>query len=115
MNVVGIMIGVDCSITWADLSSEYKLNSWGQVAMISEKSKLSSHEIYDMVEDFGHDLSTSVKILVVKIAGCKYLWSNTWKPSLCIWNPSVLDAPAGLHPNLRWAERGYGHADGTFK
>lgn len=49
LNIVGIMIGVDCSITWTDLSFEYKLNSWGREAMISAKSKISSHEIYDMV------------------------------------------------------------------
>jgi hypothetical protein len=48
-NVVGIVVGVDCSITWADLSCDFKLSNWGQVAVVSSKGRLKPHEIFEAV------------------------------------------------------------------
>ncbi|XP_059475279.1 transcription elongation factor, mitochondrial-like [Neocloeon triangulifer] len=48
-DMVGIIIGVDCSISWAHLTRDWKLNDWGQTSCLGAKKKLSAHEIFEAV------------------------------------------------------------------
>ncbi|XP_065338819.1 uncharacterized protein LOC135938810 [Cloeon dipterum] len=48
-NVVGVMVSADCSISWAEITKDYRLDNWGQVPMFSGQKKLAPHEIHEAV------------------------------------------------------------------